>query len=186
MSRFLLQVYASLRILVATDQTRRNKQRVRTLEMDVRFLLQIVLLAVEFLVTGRGRFVAVVFPQRAGDHQIGTVPVTRDGDVVHTALPQQHHDICLVRLRVEVVDQENGKVNLLAHHHGGNLGIAAHGPRGHNREIGGDPLFIECISHQSAGSTGANKAVLRQEVGVKDYPIHHVGLTMIVRYQRDG
>lgn len=74
-----------------------------------------------------GRFIGIVVPQPAGDHEVGAVPIACDGDVVYAALSQEHLDVGFVRLRVEVVDEKDGEVDLFSHDHGGDFGVPAHG-----------------------------------------------------------
>jgi hypothetical protein len=72
------------------------------------------------------------------------------------ALSQKHLNISLMRLRIEVVYQEDGEVNFLAHNHSRNLGIAAHRTGVHaGYSVIGHTMLIKSLSNQASRRTSA-------------------------------
>jgi hypothetical protein len=66
---------------------------------------------------------------------------------VHAALAEQHLDIRFVRLRVQVVNQEDGQIDFFAYYHGRNLGVSAERAGMHPRDLGVNTLVSEGFFH---------------------------------------
>ena len=62
---------------------------------------------------------------------------------MYTALTKQHLDVGFVRLRVQVINQKNGKVNFLADNHCSNFGITSKRTRVHTFDVSMNPQETE-------------------------------------------
>ena len=140
-------------------------------------------IALEFYIAlGRGG-VFGISPECAGNHEVGTGTVAGDGYVVKAALAQQHLYVGLMRLCVEIVDEEHGQIHLMAYYKSRYFRIAAHGAGVHALDIGAYTGGVESLSDQPSGCAGTYQFVPAQIFGVVFCPIDHVGLAVVVCYE---
>lgn len=130
----------------------------------------------------RGWHVRIIVPKGTRDHEVGTVTVAGNGHVVHTTLAEEHLDVRLMRLGIEVVNEEDGEVDLLANNHRSNLGITTEGTRMHagNRYV--NSSFSKGLLNESASCSRTDEFVMSEGVGVVETPLDHIYFAVVVRH----
>ena len=108
-----------------------------------------------------GRGVGVLLPERARKHEIGARQIACDGDVVYAALAQEHLNVGFVRLRVEIVDEKDGKIDFFSHDHGGDFGVAAHRSGMHALDIARYAVVFVRFADERSGRAGAYEFMFR-------------------------
>jgi hypothetical protein len=76
-------------------------------------------------ILGFGWDVCSFVPKRAGYHQVCAISVASDGNIVDATLSEEHLNIGLMRLWVEIVDEEDGEADFLSDDHRGYFGVAS-------------------------------------------------------------
>ena len=137
---------------------------------------------IKLLISRGGRFI-IRPPQIGSDHQVGGMPVAGYRNVVEPALAQQHLDIRLMRVRGQIINEENAEVNFALHHHGGNLGIPTHRAGFHLGNVRSCFFLLQGIFHQGACGSCTNQFVFDECFLIIDNPVDHVCLTGIMGNQ---
>ena len=102
-----------------------------------------------------------------------------------TALAKQHLDIGLVRLWVQVVDQEHGKIYFLSYYHCCNFGISTQRTGMHTGDIRRNTFFFHRLPNQISGCPSTYDMMMGQKFSIVNSPFYHVSLPVVVRNKRD-
>ncbi len=102
-----------------------------------------------------------------------------------TALAKQHLNVGLVRLRVQVIDQEYGKVYFLPHDHRSDFSISTQRAGVHAGDIRRNPLFFHCLANEVSGCSGTYNVMMGKKFSIVNRPFYHVSLPVVVRYKRN-
>ena len=96
-----------------------------------------------------------------------------------TALAKQHLDIGLVRLWVQVVDQEHGKIYFLSYYHCCNFGISTQRTGMHTGDIRRNTFFFHRLPNQISGCPSTYDMMMGQKFSIVNSPFYHVSLPVV-------
>ena len=80
---------------------------------------------------------------------------------MNSTLAQQHLNIGFVRLRIQIVDQKYGKIDLLAYNHRRDLRVTAHRSRVHALDIALNPIVSIRFLDQRSRRSRAHELVMQ-------------------------